>query len=101
LIDLAVRSATMAVVVASVIVSLEVLLYWHRIEAKWLFGAFPWIVALGFFPSLLIFSTYELIRLVGSRVLFNVALGRYRSPVREARVLMFLDLANSTSLAES
>jgi class 3 adenylate cyclase len=101
LIDLAVRSATMAIVVASVIVSLEVLLYWHRIEAKWLFGAFPWIVALGFFPSLLIFSTYELIRLVGSRVLFNVALGRYRSPVREARALMFLDLANSTSLAES
>ena len=34
-------------------------------------------------------------------MLFNVALGRYRSPVREARVLMFLDLAGSTSLAES
>ena len=55
----------------------------------------------GFFASLLVLSAYELIRLVGSRVLFNVALGRYRSPVREARVLMFLDLANSTSLAES
>ena len=101
LIDLAVRSATMAIVVASVIVSLEVLLYWHRIEAKWLFGAFPWIVALGFFPSLLFGSAYELTRLIGSRVLFNVALGRYRTPVREERVLMFLDLAGSTSLAES
>jgi adenylate cyclase len=44
---------------------------------------------------------YELIRLVGSRVLFNIALGRYRNPVREARVLMFLDLAGSTSLAEA
>src|SRR5207302_11491525 len=32
---------------------------------------------------------------------FNIALGRYRSPVREARVLMFLDLAGSTSLAEA
>jgi class 3 adenylate cyclase len=101
LIDLAVRSATMAVVVASVIVSLEALLYWHRIEAKWLFGAFPWIVALGFFASLFVGLAYELIRLVGSRVLLNIALGRYRSPVREARALMFLDLANSTSLAES
>jgi class 3 adenylate cyclase len=101
LIDLAVRSATMAVVVASVIVSLEVLLYWHRIEAKWLFGAFPWIVALGFFASLFVGLAYELTRLVGSRVLLNIALGRYRSPVREARALMFLDLANSTSLAES
>ena len=44
---------------------------------------------------------FELTRLVGSRVLFNVALGRYRLPVREARVLMFLDLAGSTSLAEA
>jgi len=34
-------------------------------------------------------------------VLFNVALGRYRQPVREERVLMFLDLAGSTSLAEA
>ena len=101
LIDLAVRSATMAVVVASVILGLEALLYWHRIEAKWLFGAFPRLVAIGFFPSLFVGLAYELIRLVGSRVLFNIALGRYRSPVREARVLMFLDLAGSTSLAES
>lgn len=101
LIDLAVRSATMAVVVASVIVGLEALLYWHRIEAKWLLGAFPGIVAIGFFASLLVWSAFELTRLVGSRVLLNVVLGRYRNPVREARVLMFLDLANSTSLAES
>lgn len=101
LIDLAVRSATMAVVVALVILSLEALLYWHRIEAKWLFGAFPGIVAIGFFPFLLVFSAFELTRLVGSRVLFNIALGRYRSPVGEARVLMFLDLAGSTSLAEA
>ena len=101
LIDLAVRSATMAVVVASVILGLEALLYWHRIEAKWLFGAFPWLVVIGFVASLFVWSAFELTRLVGSRVLLNVALGRYRSPVREARVLMFLDLANSTSLAES
>ena len=42
-------------------------------------------------------SVYELTRLVGGRVLLNVALGRYRVPVREERVLMFLDLAGSTS----
>ena len=101
LIDLAVRSATMAVVVASTVLSLESLLYWHRIEAKWLIGEFPGIVAIGFFASLFVGLGFELTRLIGSRVLFNVALGRYRSPVREARVLMFLDLAGSTSLAES
>jgi class 3 adenylate cyclase len=77
------------------------LLYWHWIEASWLFDKFPRIVATGFFASLLVGVVFELTRLVGSRVLFNVALGRYRQPVREERVLMFLDLAGSTSLAEA
>jgi class 3 adenylate cyclase len=101
LMDLAVRSAAMAAVVAFAVLSLEPLLYWHRIEAHWLVEKFPTIVAVSFFASLLVTSAFELTRLVGSRVLFNVALGRYRSPVREARVLMFLDLAGSTTLAES
>ncbi|KRR01569.1 hypothetical protein CQ12_31045 [Bradyrhizobium jicamae] len=100
LVDLAVRSAAMAVVVAVTVLTLEPLLYGHRIEAHWLVEKFPTIVAISFFGALLIGSIYELTRLVGSRVLFNVALGRYRTPVREARVLMFLDLAGSTSLAE-
>ena len=101
LIDLAVRSATMAVVVAVTVLVLQVALYEEWIEAKWLIDQFPGIVAIGFFAALSVGSVFELTRLVGSRVLFNVALGRYRSPVREARVLMFLDLAGSTSLAES
>jgi adenylate cyclase len=99
--DLALRSATMAIAVALAILALQVLLYGEWIEAKWLIEEFPWIVAIGFFSSLLVGVIFELTRLVGSRVLFNVALGRYRAPVREARVLMFLDLAGSTSLAEA
>jgi class 3 adenylate cyclase len=101
LIDLAVRSAAMAVVIALAVLGLEPLFHWHRIEAHWLVDKFPTIVAAAFSSSLLIGAIFELTRLVGSRVLFNVALGRYRSPVREARVLMFLDLAGSTSLAEA
>ncbi len=101
LMDLAVRSATIAVVVALAVLSLEPLLYWHRIEIHWLVDTFPRIVAPAFFGTLLVGVVFELTRLVGSRVLFNVALGRYRTPVREERVLMFLDLAGSTSLAES
>jgi adenylate cyclase len=101
LIDLAVRSATMAIVVASAALVLQVTLYWEWIETKWLIEKFPIAVAFSFFASLLVLSIFELTRLVGSRVLLNIALGRYRSPVREARVLMFLDLAGSTSLAES
>jgi adenylate cyclase len=99
--DLAVRSATMAIVVASATLVLQIVLYGEWIETKWLIEQFPSILAIGFFASLLVGSGFELTRLIGSRVLFNIALGRYRSPVREARVLMFLDLAGSTSLAES
>jgi class 3 adenylate cyclase len=62
---------------------------------------FPKIVGAAFVGALLVGVIFELTRLVGNRVLFNVALGRYRQPVREQRVLMFLDLAGSTSLAEA
>jgi adenylate cyclase len=99
--DLALRSAIMALAVAVTALSLEAVLNGHRIEAHWLIDAFPRIVALSFFATLFVGAAYELTRLVGSRVLFNVALGRYRVPVREERVLMFLDLAGSTSLAEA
>jgi class 3 adenylate cyclase len=101
LMDLAVRSAAMAVIIASAILFLEPLLYWRWIEIHWLGEQFPKIVAAAFSGSLLVVVVFELTRLVGSRVLFNVALGRYRNPVREDRVLMFLDLAGSTSLAEA
>jgi class 3 adenylate cyclase len=101
LVDLAVRSAATAVVVALAILSLEPLIYWRGIDADWLVEKFPTIVAISFLGALLIGAVFELARLVGSRVLLNVALGRYRTPVREERVLMFLDLAGSTSLAES
>lgn len=38
--------------------------------------------------------------LIGGRVLFNFLIGRYDRPVREERVFMFLDIADSTRLAE-
>jgi hypothetical protein len=73
--DLAVRSATMAVVIAVVLLGLQVALYGEWIETKWLIENFPIAVVFGFFASMLVLSAYELTRLVGSRVLFNVALG--------------------------
>lgn len=38
--------------------------------------------------------------LVGGRVLMNFLLGRYHRPLREQRVFLFLDLADSTTLSE-
>jgi len=100
-IELLVQSAVMAIVVATVAVGLQAALYGHRTAATWLIDDFPRIVGVAFALSVVIGAVFELTRLVGSRVLVNVILGRYRRPAREQRVLLFLDLAGSTTLAES
>jgi adenylate cyclase len=100
-VEIAVQSVVMAIVVATVAMTLEVALYEHRIEAAWLIGHFPRIVGITFVMSVVIGTAFEMTRLIGGRVLFNVIIGRYRRPTREQRVLLFLDLAGSTSLAES
>jgi class 3 adenylate cyclase len=97
-VEIIVQSVIMAIVVATVAIGLEAALYGHRIEAAWLVDHFPRIVGITFVMSFVIGAVFELTRLVG--MLFNVIIGRYRRPVREQRVLLFLDLAGSTSLAE-
>jgi adenylate cyclase len=100
-VEIIVQSVVMALVVATVAMALQAALYGNRIGAKWLIDDFPRIVGLAFVLSVVIGALFELTRLVGSRVLLNVVLGRYRTPRREQRVLLFLDLVGSTSLAEA
>jgi len=105
-VELIIRSLAMAVVVAAVAITLEVILYGYgrgygyRIELFWFVDDFPRIMGVSFVLSILVAVVYELTRLIGIRVLFNVLLGRYRRPIREERVLLFLDLVGSTTLAE-
>src|SRR5258708_9173212 len=98
-VEIVVQSVVMAIVVATVAVALQAAVYGHRTAASW--PVFPRIVGVAFVLSVVIGAAFELTRLVGSRVLLNVILGRYRRPTREQRVLLFLDLAGSTSLAET
>src|SRR5258705_9361155 len=100
-VEIVVQSVATAIAVATVAIGLEVVLYGHRIEAAWLAGGLPRIVGITFAGSVVIGALFELTRLIGSRVLFNVIIGRYRRPTREQRVLLFLDLVGSTTLAES
>jgi class 3 adenylate cyclase len=100
MIELIIRSVAMALVVATATVILEAVIYPHGVEDHWLASDYPFIVAIAFGISILIGAIYELIRLIGGRVLLNVILGRYRRATREERVLLFLDLAGSTTLAE-
>jgi class 3 adenylate cyclase len=90
----------MALVVAAVAAALEVIIYRHRIDQHWLLHDFLEIVGSAFAGSILFGAVYELVRLVGGRAFLNVILGRYRHPTREQRVLLFLDLVGSTTLAE-
>ena len=90
----------MALVIATAVLALQIALYSNQLEAVWLAVKFPQIFGIAFAMSLVIGAIFELTQLVGSRVLLNVVLGRYRRPKREQRALMFLDLSGSTSLAE-
>jgi class 3 adenylate cyclase len=99
-VELAVETLVMAVAVATVASALQVVLYDQPIEPKWFTTDFPKIMAVSFGMAVLINGGYELTRLIGAKVLFNVMIGRYRRAIREQRVLLFLDLAGSTSLAE-
>jgi class 3 adenylate cyclase len=99
--EITLRAVAMAITVAVVIAGLEVVIYGHTLAATWLVGEFPGIIAMAFVLSVVFGAIFELTRLIGGRVLLNVILGRYRHPTREERVLMFLDLAGSTSVAEA
>jgi class 3 adenylate cyclase len=99
-VELVIRSLAMALVVATATVALEAVVYPHGVDDRWLVSDLPFIVSIAFGVSIVIGAIHELIRLVGGRVLVNVMLGRYRRPTREDRVLLFLDVAGSTTLAE-
>jgi adenylate cyclase len=105
LVEIALRAVVMAAAISLVAVALQVILfgpvYDQPLVGEWLVGELPGIVAIAFAFSVPFGAAFELTRLVGGRVLINVILGRYRHPTREERVFMFLDLAGSTSLAET
>src|SRR6202045_5187584 len=60
----------------------------------------PRIVGLAFAVSLLFGAIFEFRRLIGGHVLGSFLLGTYNRPRLEQRIVMFLDLAGSTALAE-
>lgn len=100
-VELVVRSVILAVVVAIAATVLEISLYPHGLEAKWIRNTFLKIIGVGLVLSIPVTTIYELVRMVGGHTLLSIVLGRYRQPVREERVLLFLDLVGSTTLAEA
>ena len=97
--ELIVRVLTMTIVLIIVAIAFQLALY-ARVEAPWLWTHLPVIVAVAFALSFFIGVSFEIRRLIGARVLGSFILGTYHRPQREWRIVMFLDLANSTMLAE-
>jgi adenylate cyclase len=104
--ELIVRSLVMTLVIVVVGVALQFVLYGNPyrlagFKLDWFTGTLPWIIALGLVISLMIGAFTEAGRMIGAPMLVNIALGTYHRPKREQLIVMFLDLANSTQLAEA
>jgi membrane protease YdiL (CAAX protease family) len=102
--ELIVRSLVMTLVIVGV--ALQFVLYtepyrlqWFKLE--WFTGTLPWIIALGLVISFVIGAFTEAGRVIGAPMLAHIALGTYHRPKREQLIVMFLDLADSTQLAEA
>ena len=103
--EVLVRSLVMTVVIVIVGLSLQIALYAESLQLHWLTvhwfkTTLPWIVAIGLTISLMVGVVTETVRLIGGPLLASIVLGTYHRPVREQLIVMFLDLADSTSLAE-
>jgi adenylate cyclase len=68
---------------------------------EWAPVTLPRILAIGFSISLLLGMVTETGRLIGGPMLASIVLGTYHRPVRRELIVMFLDLAHSTRLAEA
>ncbi len=67
----------------------------------WFTVELPRIVASAFALSLVIGVVSEAARLIGAPLLTSLVLGTYHRPTRRSLIVMFLDLAKSTGLAET
>src|SRR5215469_3669290 len=98
--ELAVKALVMTSVLTIVAVSLQLALYPSPLSQYWLAYNLPLILGIAFSASLLAGAIFEFRRLIGGRILGSFLLGTYRRPRCEQRIVMFLDIADSTALAE-
>ena len=100
IVELTIKVLAMTAVFTLVAVGLQFVLYPFTVPASWFVQDLPRIVAIAFSASLVTGAIFEFRRLIGGRVLGSFLLGTYHRPRREQRIVMFLDIAGSTALAE-
>jgi class 3 adenylate cyclase len=104
--EILIRAILMAALLIVVGLTMQFALYsglypLGRISRFWLTVTLPRVVLIGFVFSLIVGVMVETGRLIGGELLASVLLGTYHRPTRERLIVMYLDLAHSTSLAES
>jgi class 3 adenylate cyclase len=98
--EFVIKAVTMTAVLTTVAAGLQFVLYPFPLSRRWLADELPLIVGITFSGSLIVGAIFEFRRMIGGRVLGSFLLGTYHRPRREARIVMFLDIADSTALAE-
>ncbi len=98
--DVILRALAMTAALTVVGASLQLVLY-RSVGESWLTLDLPMIVAASFAFSIVVGVMSGIRRLVGAALLTSVLLGTYHRPTRRRLIVMFLDLANSTRLAEA
>jgi class 3 adenylate cyclase len=98
--DVLLRALAMTAALILVGLALELLLYGEP-DRIWMTNSLPRIVAAAFGFSIVLGVAVELGRLIGAPLLTSVLLGTYHRPTRRRLIVMFLDLAHSTQLAEA
>ena len=98
--DVILRTLVMTVALTVVGALLQLALY-RSVAESWLTLDLPKIVAASFAFSIFVGVMGGIRRLVGAALLTSILLGTYHRPSRQRLIVMFLDLANSTRLAEA
>jgi class 3 adenylate cyclase len=104
--EVAIRSLVMAAVVTVTTIGLQAALYadpllLHWVTWDWFASTLPRLLAFSLVVSLLAGLVTEVARLIGAPLLASIILGTYQRPAHEELIVMFLDLAGSTELAEA
>src|SRR5229473_4135913 len=90
------------VVVALFLLSilLSRLILWDWNSLPWIYRHFPVVLPIVITYSVVGIVVMRVVRFIGVETLFHLTIGTYHRPVVEKKVLMFLDINDSTRLAE-
>lgn len=94
------RAVALSGVIVVTLVASEALFLGHLPSYGWLRQTLPRILAPALATGFLIQACVSVASLIGLSELLNFLLGRYRRPIIEDRIVMFVDLVGSTRIAE-